>query len=107
MKEIKNNKMKENVIEQAKNQVIAYYQGFINKCLDVYGIDLHTIINDSVTAGVNLSQRWILVKEELPPIGRRVLVKDESGGVHVSYRGIKNEWYIINYTPVSWRHIEL
>ena len=40
-------------IEQAKGQVIAYYQSFIDKCLDVHGIDLHTIISDCVTSGYN------------------------------------------------------
>ncbi|MDR2005337.1 MAG: hypothetical protein LBQ74_20125 [Prevotella sp.] len=40
-------------IEQTKEQVIAYYRDFIDKCLVVHGIDLHTIISDCVTAGYN------------------------------------------------------
>ncbi|WP_206759855.1 hypothetical protein [Dysgonomonas sp. GY75] len=43
-------------IEQAKEQVIAYYRDFIDKCIDVHGIDLHTIISDCVTAGYNHTQ---------------------------------------------------
>lgn len=43
-------------IEQAKNQVIAYYKGFIDKCIEVNGIDLHTMISDCVTAGFNHAQ---------------------------------------------------
>lgn len=38
-------------VEQVKEQVISYYKGFIDKCLEVHGIDLHTIISDCVTAG--------------------------------------------------------
>lgn len=42
--------MKQN-IEEAKGKINRYYSDFIEKCLEVHGIDLTTIINDCVTAG--------------------------------------------------------
>lgn len=42
-----------NRIETAKENIISYYQEFINMCMEVHGIDLTTIISDCVTAGYN------------------------------------------------------
>lgn len=42
--------MKQN-IEEAKGKILRYYGDFIDKCLEVHGIDLTTIISDCVTAG--------------------------------------------------------
>ena len=52
-------------IEQAKEQVISYYKDFIEMCLEVHGIDLHTIISDCITAGYNCAQRPASTKDEL------------------------------------------
>lgn len=38
-------------VEEAKRKVLCYYHDFIDKCLEVHGIDLTTIISDCVTAG--------------------------------------------------------
>lgn len=38
-------------IEEAKGKINRYYSDFIEKCLEVHGIDLTTIISDCVTAG--------------------------------------------------------
>lgn len=38
-------------IEEAKGKINRYYNDFIDKCLEVHGIDLTTIISDCVTAG--------------------------------------------------------
>lgn len=38
-------------IEEAKRKVLCYYHDLIDKCLEVHGIDLTTIIGDCVTAG--------------------------------------------------------
>lgn len=42
--------MKQN-IEEAKGKILRYYHDFIDKCLEVHGIDLTTIIYDCITAG--------------------------------------------------------
>lgn len=42
--------MKQN-IEEAKGKILRYYHDFIDKCLEVHGIDLTTIICDCITAG--------------------------------------------------------
>lgn len=44
------------ITEQAKEQVKSYYKDFIDKCIEVNGIDLHTLIDDCVTAGFNHAQ---------------------------------------------------
>lgn len=41
----------EQKIEEAKGKINRYYSDFIEKCLEVHGIDLTTIISDCVTAG--------------------------------------------------------
>ncbi|MFK1753952.1 hypothetical protein ACIXQX_17525 [Bacteroides fragilis] len=38
-------------IEEAKEKINRYYSDFIEKCREVHGIDLTTIISDCVTAG--------------------------------------------------------
>lgn len=38
-------------IEEAKGKINRYYSDFIEKCHEVHGIDLTTIISDCVTAG--------------------------------------------------------
>lgn len=42
--------MKQN-IEEAKGKILRYYHDFIDKCLEVHGIDLTTIICDCITTG--------------------------------------------------------
>lgn len=38
-------------LEEAKGKILRYYHDFINKSLEVHGIDLTTIISDCITAG--------------------------------------------------------
>lgn len=38
-------------VEAAKRKVLCYYHDIIDKCLEVHGIDLTTIISDCVIAG--------------------------------------------------------
>ena len=53
-------------IEEAKGKINRYYSDFIEKCLEVHGIDLTTIISDCVTAGYeSRSDEIIELRREL------------------------------------------
>lgn len=52
------------ITEQAKDQVKSYYKDFIDKCVEVHGIDMHTIIDDCVTAGFNHAKRLFSSENE-------------------------------------------
>ena len=56
-------------IEEAKGKINRYYSDFIEKCLEVHGIDLTTIISDCVTAGYeSRSDEIIELRRELDSI---------------------------------------
>ena len=56
-------------IEEVKGKINRYYSDFIEKCLEVHGIDLTTIISDCVTAGYeSRSDEIIELRRELDSI---------------------------------------
>ncbi|MDR1459108.1 MAG: hypothetical protein LBI60_02725 [Bacteroidales bacterium] len=57
--------MKQKKIEQARNSINRYYEGFIEKCLEVHGIDMTTTMDDCVAAGYNAAVEW--TKADIPP----------------------------------------
>ena len=50
-------------IEEVKGKINRYYSDFIEKCLEVHGIDLTTIISDCVTAGYESRSDEIIEKK--------------------------------------------
>ena len=63
-------------------------------------------VSDIFKAGVDFSQRWISIDEELPPVSQQVIVK------------LKNNWhactwllgdgtFAFNVKPTHWRYIDL
>lgn len=56
-------------IEETKGKINRYYSDFIEKCLEVHGIDLTTIISDCVTVGYeSRSDEIIELRRELDSI---------------------------------------
>lgn len=72
--------MKQKKIEQARNNVNRYYQGFIEKCLEVHGIDMTTTMDDCVAAGYQAALEWNKV-EGLPELFKEVILKIEYTGL--------------------------
>ena len=72
----------------------------------VNGHHPQTWVSDIFKAGVDFSQRWISIDEELPPVSQQVIVK------------LKNNWhactwllgdgtFAYNIKPTHWRPIEI
>lgn len=62
-------------IEEAKRKVFCYYHDLSDKCLEVHGIDLTTIISDCVTVGYEArTDEVIALRRELD---RKVSKKNE------------------------------
>lgn len=72
-------------IEEAKGKINRYYSDFIEKCREVHGIDLTTIISDCVTAGYeSRSDEIIELRRKLDGIEEM-----NSGGSHLTNNSIE------------------
>lgn len=72
----------------------------------VNGHHPQTWVSDIFKAGVDFSQRWISIDEELPPVSQQVIVKLENNW-HTCTWLLGDGTFAYNIKPTHWRYIDL